>query len=68
MNPLFFDPEVKKFKEAKASRDERLLEVIGPQPMRPSALALRLGRLLIRMGSKLAHEDPFKHQSKDLAS
>ncbi len=65
MNPLFIGLEKKVKKDTWASRDERMVQEDMVRSLPSVSLALRLGRLLIRMGSKLAHEDtlPTSNQS-----
>ena len=62
MNPFILGPD--RTKVLRQTRSEREGRRIAPQPLTPSPLALRLGRLLIRMGSKLAHEDSLPYASK----
>ena len=67
MNPFFLGLETKNPKDVQARQDERkLLEKYQSLPT--TSLALRLGRLLIRMGSKLAHEDKLEYPSKPIVS
>ncbi len=67
MNPFFLGPDVKLMRETAAEREERL-EHQGGSLVTASPLALQLGRLLIRMGSKLAHEDPIHAQPRHVIS
>ncbi len=66
MNPFFIEPELKIKKETWASRDERLVQQGLARPLPSVSLALRLGRLLIRMGSRLAREDTFPSSKQSL--
>ena len=66
MNPFFYGPILKKKKETWASQDERLVQQDMVRALPSVSLALRLGRLLIRMGSKLAHEDTLPSSQQSL--
>ncbi len=66
MNPLFIGLEKKVKKDTWASRDERVVQEDMARSLPSVSLALRLGRLLIRMGSKLAHEDTFPTSNQSL--
>ena len=68
MNPFILGPDrTKIFHETLTRRHGRLPYQYDPV-LPPASLALRLGRLLIRMGTKLAHEDGLQYISKDLVN
>ena len=67
MNPFFLGPEMRVNKEGRLSREEGFgLKAASLQT--PSPLALRLGRLLIRMGSKLIHENTSAYTTRRVVS
>lgn len=67
MNPYFLGSETKAGKEVLSPREER--DEPGNFKRLPSvSLGLRLGRLLIRMGSKLAHDDAANEPAKNVVS
>ncbi len=67
MNPFFLGPENRIEKDPPAPQEAWTEEGLS-QHLPTMSLALRLGRLLIRMGSKLAHEDSFQSPSRPTAS
>ncbi len=67
MNPFFLGPETRIEKDPPAPQDAWTEEGLS-QHLPTMSLALRLGRLLIRMGSKLAHDDSLQYPSKDALS
>jgi hypothetical protein len=66
MNPLFLGPAPKRIRDSRVHSDEAE-QTKGKLMLPPSALALRLGKLLIRMGHKLTHEDPLHYHPGSLA-
>jgi hypothetical protein len=68
MNPFILGPDrTKIIQSLRSSRPERMPQAMA-RPSVPSPLALRLGRLLIRMGSRLAHEESLEYISKNLVN
>jgi hypothetical protein len=67
MNPFFLGPEFRVNKDSKANREEGF-RLRAASMQKPSLLALRLGRLLIRMGSKLAHENTSVYKTRNVVS
>ena len=67
MNPFFLGPDIKLNKDSKANTEENFGRQAASLPA-PSLLALRLGRLLIRMGTKLAHENTSSYTTTRVVS
>jgi hypothetical protein len=63
LNPFIFDPKGKLEKDCRPIDEERNAQYHGSlvrQPTRRNRMALRLGKLLIRMGKELAGEGAFQ--------
>jgi hypothetical protein len=71
LNPFLFGPNRKSKKDPRIANEEQIAQSRG-QPTRQAVtwhqLTLRLGRLLIRIGSKLTREESVQSGSGNLKS